>query len=199
MSDISRWLITFLLNAVWQITATAALAALCAKLLQPMPSRYAHVVWGLALVGCLLVPLTTVFIQVHAGAATDTVIKPASVAIESGNHASRGRSVPLHSLSRSVPFPSILIPILLWAYGALLFYRVMRLIWASWRTAQIRRSACARPLPASLSRVAERGVRAFSLPAIPVLSSREVAGPATIGFRKPVLILPESFLAEGFL
>jgi hypothetical protein len=41
MSEISRWLTTFLLNAVWQITAITMLAFVCVKLLRRMPSRYA--------------------------------------------------------------------------------------------------------------------------------------------------------------
>lgn len=196
MSEISRWLITFLLNGVWQITAITVLAILCARLLRRMPSRYAHMVWGLALAACLLVPVTTVLIRTSIGA-TDATRGIDSVVAGSVSHASRGLSVPFHALSRSISFPPMLTRLLLWVYAALLFYRAMRLAWAAYRTSQVRKCAYARPLPPTLSRVTGQCMRAFSLPDVPVLCSSEASGPATVGFRRPVLILPEAFFTDS--
>ena len=45
MAETSQLIATFILNAIWQITAITALALLCTKLLHRAPSRFSHGVW----------------------------------------------------------------------------------------------------------------------------------------------------------
>jgi hypothetical protein len=61
MSTISHLLTTFLVNSLWQIPLIAAVTALCATLIRPVPSAYRHVVWVVALGLCLGLPLTSHF------------------------------------------------------------------------------------------------------------------------------------------
>jgi bla regulator protein blaR1 len=200
MGEISRWLVTFLLNSVWQITAITAIALLCTKLLHRMPSRYAHTAWVLALIACLLVPVATLLIQAGDSGGVrvaNAVSGPALAANESTERIMRGLPVSFHSLSHAIFFPRELMRVLLWAYGSLLLFRAMRLVWVSCRTFRVRQRAYARRMPLSLLPVAERCMRAFSLQDVPVLCSAEVSGPATIGFRRPVLVLPETFFVNG--
>ncbi len=197
MIGISQWVLTFLLNGTWQIIAITALTLLCTKLLHQMPSRYAHRVWGLALTACLLVPLMAILVQVKSASGKEGVENTQPTSDQTTKPIPTGLSISLHSRSRSIVFPPVLMLALLWAYGALLFYRFARLGWAARRTSRLRQSAYPRAMPAALTRVAERCMQAFSLSGIPVLCSAEISGPATVGYRRPVLILPETFFTDA--
>jgi beta-lactamase regulating signal transducer with metallopeptidase domain len=196
MNDISRWLTTFLVNAIWQITAITIFAFVCAKLLRRMPSRFAHRAWVLAMFAALLIPLTTVLIQHSAGTRIGAMERAGSVLNQPLNSSPRGLSLAFHSVSHPISVPPLLSRVVLWAFAVLLLYRAVRLLWMVYRTNRIRQCAYERELPASLSKVAERCLRAFSLSAVPVLCSTEVSSPATVGFRRPILLLPESFFTS---
>ena len=200
MNETSRLLTTFLLNALWQITIIAALAVLTSKLLRRMPSRYAHATWVLALAACLLLPLTTLFIHRDIAAdvrAADATTNTYSAISSSVTPTKTGFSLSFHSLSHSVSLSPLWMRGLLWTYIVLLLFQVTRLGWSCYRTAQLRTLAYSRPLPPTLARVAERCMQAFSLPQTPVLCLPGSAGPATLGFHRPVLILPESFFTDS--
>ena len=55
----SQFLLTFLLNAAWQIPLIAGLALLGNRLLRTSSARYSHLLWVVALFLSLLVPLVT--------------------------------------------------------------------------------------------------------------------------------------------
>src|SRR5882724_4619210 len=59
METISRLLLTFLLNAGWQIALITAVAAVCAWLLRKTTARYRHLLWVSALFMSLVVPVLT--------------------------------------------------------------------------------------------------------------------------------------------
>src|SRR6476619_902645 len=59
MKTSSQLLLTFLLNAVWQIALVAALASLSAWLLRNSAARYLHWVWVSALLLSIGIPVTT--------------------------------------------------------------------------------------------------------------------------------------------
>lgn len=195
MGEISHFLMTFVLNALWQVTAIAALALVCTRLLQRMPSRFAHLVWIVALIACLLVPAATALFQGKEAGATAVFAEdgPANRLSEPGT---RAIPVSFHSLSHSVSFSPSILRALLWTYFVLLLFRVFRLAWLGYRTWRVRQLAYTRSLSASLARIVERCVNLFSLPRLSVLCCAEASGPATLGFRHPVLLLPESFFND---
>ena len=59
MRTISQLLLTFLLNACWQIPLIAALASFCGWLLRRSAPRYRHVLWVAALFLSFLLPAIT--------------------------------------------------------------------------------------------------------------------------------------------
>jgi hypothetical protein len=65
-----------------------------------------------------------------------------------------------------------------------------------YRTHSIRWHAYEREVPKPLLQVAERCLQAFDLRAVSILCSDEVTIPSTVGFRPPVLLLPENFFAN---
>ena len=60
METISRPLLTFLLNSLWQVTLAAAAAASICRVLRKGPAAHLHAVWVAALAACLLLPLASI-------------------------------------------------------------------------------------------------------------------------------------------
>src|ERR1035438_2974680 len=60
METISRSLLTFLLNSLWQIPLAALVAALACRMLRRGPASHRHAVWVAALVAAILLPLASV-------------------------------------------------------------------------------------------------------------------------------------------
>ena len=56
MTTISQLLLTFLLNACWQVALIAATAMLCARLLRGTAVRYQHLLWVVALIASFCLP-----------------------------------------------------------------------------------------------------------------------------------------------
>jgi beta-lactamase regulating signal transducer with metallopeptidase domain len=198
MAQISQLFATFILNAIWQVTAITALAFLCTKLLHRAPSRFSHGVWIAALGACLLIPAATVALQHreatgHAAEATrphepDRAVEPSARAIP----------VSFHSLSRAVSFSPRILNALLLLYGIVLLFHVARLVWFGYQTRRVCQLAYPRPLPPALARIVEHCARSFLLPCVSVRCTAELSGPATLGFGRPLLLLPETFFLDAF-
>lgn len=198
MAETSRLVATFVLNAIWQITAITALALLCAKLLHRAPSRFSHGVWIAALGACLLIPTATVVLQ--RGESVGRASEAAAIAQPGPAAGPSVRAIPvsLRSLSHSVSFPPRILYGLLCGYGLVLLFHVFRLAWLGYQTQHVCQLAYPRPLPPALARIVEDCVRSLSLPSVSVLCNPDLSGPATLGFRRPLLLLPETFFLDAF-
>ncbi len=103
-----------------------------------------------------------------------------------------------HSLSRAVSFSPRILNALLLVYGIVLLFHVARLAWFGYQTRGVCQLAYPRPLPPALSRIVEHCARSFSLPCVSVLCTADLSGPATLGFGRPLLLLPETFFLDAF-
>jgi len=197
MEAINQTVVTYLLNASWQITVIAGLGLAFDAFLRRMPFRYRHVVWVTCLGACVLVPLVTLVLQSYAGGGmASATITGAS---GSGELSESGPGVPFrfHSRSRAISFPSKLISTLVWSYAAFVFFRLIGFGWSYRQTLHTRKSAFACGIPETLSQSLEECSAKFSVPAIRVLCSPEIGSPSTLGHIRPVLILPEHFFEAG--
>src|SRR5689334_4338319 len=59
MNRIDGYLLTFLLNSLWQVPLAAAVAALICRAMRNGPARYRHMVWVAALAAAILLPLAS--------------------------------------------------------------------------------------------------------------------------------------------
>jgi TonB family protein len=195
METISRSLLTFLLNSLWQIPVAAAVAALACRFMRNGPASHRHAVWVAALVASILLPLASM----RPGAPTPTPQFAASLADgAAGNaavrHPARTPAAPSPApASRTVSFAATTATILLGAYFLFVLFRLARLGWASMRTVQIRSAAQHPAIPLVLDRVWMRCQEAFGLRNVELLVSAQVSGPVTAG---SAIILPESLLVE---
>lgn len=218
MNSLADSVANFLLNAAWQTAAVAAVAALASRLLARAPARQRHLLWVAALAACVALPLSTLFSR------QDTTTRPAisvtgdATRRQSGEGATSveppgatpsataatdgGESIAVERLirrrSRSVPGAATLSRALTAAFALLLLCRLAWLMRALRRASRLRRTAYARELPAPMQAAARRCRAALGLRRpVEIVCSPHVSAPVTVGARRPVVILPESFFDEG--
>src|SRR5215831_8109371 len=198
METINRMIVVYLLNSVWQVTVTAALGLLCSTFLRRAPGRYRHVLWILCLAASVLVPAATVVMQIGAGGQADY---GARVLAENSPHVAAAQRggwpfLSLGSRTRPLQFGPVLLSAAAWSYLILLALRCLQLAWIYRRTSRVRRLAHERTVPPILAQAAETCRHLFSIPAVPLLCSEEIASPSTVGWRNPVLLVPVSFFTD---
>ena len=197
MRTSSQLLLTFLLNAVWQVALMAALATLGAWLLRDFSARYRHWLYVAALCLAFLVPAftasQTLLDAVSQPNATVTFISdtiPPLVNSSSG-------ATPEFSLPRTFQLNQTLGFTLLAIYFAFVLYRVFKLIQAWLTTRAIRSHAVELEPDDRVAAVIHRCEQEIGTGPFKVLRSETLPVPVTIGLFHPVIILPESLSREG--
>jgi beta-lactamase regulating signal transducer with metallopeptidase domain len=196
---ISGLLMTYLVNAVWQVPAVAIVAALCSRLMRRTRAVDTHRLWVAALLLSTLLPLLSLGNTVGVLGTTATVAKQFH-----GDMASSSSNGSTHIFSwfgtGAHRQPLFFVPFLTWllagGYTASFGYSVAHLGWAWRKTIRFHAASRVRPLPDHLAKVMEKLVAAFRCPSVQVLYSAETAVPVTMGFRRPMLVLPEKFFAN---
>jgi beta-lactamase regulating signal transducer with metallopeptidase domain len=211
MDGINEFALTFLLNATWQITVVALVAAACARLLRDAPARYRHALWVAVLVLGIALPAwsqynfsvdsTETRSSSHAPTVALERAAPAAIPAQAGqrdNSNVRSESVfqwetLLNKRRQTLPgLPPLMFGIAL-AYALFLLYRLNALRRAWNETQKIRRSTYARTIPGEMRDVATRCGALFNLQNARIRCSSRVDAPVTIGWWRPTIILPESF------
>ena len=197
----SELLLTFLLNAIWQIPLIASAAAVGAWLLNQSSAKYRHWVWVAALLLSLLVPS---FATSRLGLNS----QPASVARENipiGQWTAVNVSeVPFTAARTTAPEPSgafrlntLVAQAIIAIYVAFLVFGLFRLIRA-WRvtrriTDSTRQAEASEVLDAVLAKcqhlIGQKNVQILCSDSLPV--------PVTLRLRKPLIILPAKLVREG--
>ena len=199
MRTSSQLLLTFLLNAVWQIALIAALASLGAWLLRKSSVRYQHWLWVGALILSLVVPVVTAIralpVSTPSAAGSD-LLNP--VSLEPALPFPSAQSVSTVGSSWSFQLNRTLVLTLLCVYGAFLLYRAFKLVQAWFATRNIRNSA----VEVDQDEVVEAIVRRCEIDLqmnadqVRVFSSESLPVPVTAGLFRPVIILPAALLQE---
>jgi beta-lactamase regulating signal transducer with metallopeptidase domain len=194
METISRTLLTFMLNALWQVPLAAAVAALGCRLMRRGPAWHRHALWVAALFAAVLLPLGG--IRVAGNATAERLQLPAVMQPAVSTPAARLAAVPAPAAARdrgrTISFAPSTGGFLLLAYLSFLAWRVARLVMAATGTARLRATATAADPPL----VWERCQWSFGLKSVELLASGRVSGPVTVGAFRPAVILPASMLAE---
>ena len=196
-------LLTFLLNAVWQVALIAALAAAGSWLLRNALARYHHWVWVSALCLAFIVPTVTssralfdAFLRSPANANTTLAregvgARPFEFRPEISARASTTSST--FQLNQTLGWALLVL------YGAFLLYQIIKLVQAWLTTRSIRRSAVDVEFDARVESIIRNCERELGTPAreVRVMRSETLPVPVTIGLLRPVIILPHSLLREG--
>lgn len=204
MGRSSLLLLTFLLNACWQILLITAVGALCAWLLRSAAARWRHVVWVVVLVLSFCLPaLTALRLPGPATSLTPGIVAgPSSVG--SSLSAAPGPIGPSESLPGwpnktkvMIPLDSDFATVLVVLYMLFLSYRAVRLFSAWVKTKRIVRDSYPMAFPERVLRIIERCQTAVGIKPCRVLCSASLAVPITVGGRNPIVILPEHLLEES--
>ena len=197
----SQLLLTFLLNACWQIALIAALASLCSWLLRNSTARYQHWLWVSALCLAFLVPAFTSSQTLFDTSVTTTSAVP--FVTESIPPLSQ-ESVPNLSGTRTALPSTFLLNqtlglTLLVIYFGFLLFRVFKLTQAGETTRRIKRDAVELEPDDRVATVINRCEVEFGTRPglVQVFRSETLPVPVTIGLKHPVIILPDSLLREG--
>ena len=204
MRTISQLLLTFLLNACWQIPLIAAFATLCDWLLRRSSARYRHLLWVAALVISFLVPAITSSRILTDGFAFATApqqsgaIEKSRVKVDEPTFLSQttipvasGTTTSAIQLSRNFAASLILLYLIFLSYRA---YKLAR----AWKTMRaVRRTARAIKPSESVEHIAAKCQSSIGFRRVQILCSDSVPVPITFGLFQPLIILPEQLLREG--
>jgi beta-lactamase regulating signal transducer with metallopeptidase domain/uncharacterized membrane protein YkoI len=201
MKTSSQFLLTFLLNAIWQIPIVVGLACLGAHLIRNLSSRYSHLLWVSVLVLSFALPGVTsarVFNKARLPEVSPVVLERTPFPQTPKAAETRFNSAPTLSRISSFELDRRIAFALLAAYFAFLLWRVFKLIQA-WRlTRSIRRSASSVDLSPQLHDVVRSCEAAVQVNSpVGILSSNSIPVPVAIGVFRPVIVLPEELLVEG--
>ena len=201
MRILNQFLLTFLLNSLWQIALIAALAAAASWLLRELAARYRHWLWVSALCLALVVPVMTSLLKLG-----DTVTVPASNSYAvlrtepfSPNETAQGFSATVSSLPSTVRLNQTLGFVLLAFFFVFVFYRIFKLIRAWQTTRTIRRLAVELDPDERIAEIIRRCEQEIGTKQgiVRVFRSETLTVPVTIGLSQPVIILPEELLRDG--
>jgi beta-lactamase regulating signal transducer with metallopeptidase domain len=204
MLKTSEFVLNFVLNACWQIVAIFAIATVTSLLLRNAPARYRHTLWVFAFTACLVVPLLTatrlvperlssvqdVVPQVNVSTSASSVASANTDADSSVDHIGSPRR-------KTVPTTNRTVLLLALAYALFVVARGIRLARFWQRKERLRRSATDAGLPPAIEAVAQRCRRLLGIADATVARSNEARVPYTIGARRPLIVLPETFCSSA--
>jgi len=213
MRSLAQVVLTYLLNATWQVAVVVAFAMLAHWLLRAVPARFRYVLWVLTLVACVTLPMFGIVKSRQLSEArvpSDTRRAPGPVVltriltpgVEIADEtnveqilAAKVANRPLISGS-SINLPARLASALFFLYAAFLVFKLLLLFRAWRRTQSIVRGALDTPLRKDLQLTVDRCARLVDVPRVRILHSAEVPVPITLGVVNPIIVLPERLLEE---
>jgi beta-lactamase regulating signal transducer with metallopeptidase domain len=199
--DASQILVTFLVNATWQIPVMAAIAAMSSRLMRRAPAGYRHLVWVAALGLSLGIPLLSALSPGQNREAAKPIRPSVSVhenppADGQSAFSKVGFSFRIRRHIRLVPLAPFLKWVLIGCYLTLIFYRALTIARAMQCTLRFRNMSYFRPLPGNLAAVAKGCADKFLVHGVEIACGAMAVGPVTVSFGHPILILPERFFLE---
>lgn len=192
----NEFILNFLVNSAWQITAICVLAAVGTYLLKNSSARYRHVVWITALFLCLSVPVITATQVVPA-----LTINPGSYsASQPPNTTTDDEPLVDHTKRRSsqvvINTKRQNMQLVAAAYFMFLGLCTLRFV-RLWRTKEkLRRSVSLTGLTAPIEIALKRCKTVFGIERVQLGRSATARVPCTVGIRRPLIVLPDSFCGD---
>ncbi|MDX6384194.1 MAG: hypothetical protein QOK48_1767, partial [Blastocatellia bacterium] len=210
----AQLLLTFLLNASWQIALVVAFASVCDWLLRGTAARYRHALWiaalGLSLVLPLWSPLQTIATlltgkpePVRVTAAPVFVTSVYSPELDTPEPRAAAHPAPpatepagQNFLTSGIHLSRPLAILLVGLYGLFLLFRAGQLFRAWRRTRVIVQTAFECEFSGQVKRIIEECQTATGVRRVRILCSKTVPVPSTVGIVSPLIILPEGLLHD---
>lgn len=194
MKRASELLLTFLLNAAWQVALVAVVASLGDRLLRRTAARHRHLLWVVALGMSLVLPLVTSW----RAATVDQVLQGPTPEIASTPLPHAGLRP---SLAPTLPSTLRVNQQVAWGlvavYLLFLVYRSGQLFRAWARTLRARRVARLVPPTDRVHGIVATCRKTIPVTGVRIFSSSWQRVPTTIGVLRPWIVLPEELLREA--
>jgi len=191
MSGLESFVLSYVLNSLWQVPLVMAAAWIAARAARPAGPAMEHRVWVGALLGETLLPALSLLpwerlhmvwpwhLRQDEGGA-------GNVLVQMGPGAG---SVGLH-------LPTVLFIGVSLAYAALTLYFAARFLWRWWRVAVLMRAAEAVELSDEAALSWRRWLTRFGLGPVALVSSAEVFAPLTMGIASKCVMLPATMITN---
>jgi TonB family protein len=189
MRDLEFWILTYLLNSLWQVPLLFAAGWLAARMLRPTGPAGEHRVWVITLILQSLLPALSTLPREwlhalslwnwHASKAGE-----AQVSVVMGS----GTGIDLHHL------PNPLLVTIAMVYAAMVAYFTARFLWRATTLSLIRQEAVALPLTGEVALFWARCSRTFAMDDVSLAASSRIFGPVTMGLRRKFILLPVSIV-----
>ncbi len=197
MNSYLHWLLTFLLNSLWQVPLIALATIVAARLMSPASWRARHLLFIAGLLLAILLPAWS--------ASTSTAKTGQSVAVsilpgifdDSVTGQTTHRALSPRHYRTSLHIAPAVSDTVAFVYLAILLGQAAFLLW-KWRATQVLfHHAAPAELSGDLSSHWQRWRRSFNIGSVTLLVSEQVAGPVTLGFHRAALIVPPDFIATA--
>ena len=201
MNPMSETVVTYVTNALWTTCIIAAATSFFSHALRRCPSSYRHALWVAALLLAVLLPLTSL-----RGSRNIDKPRPESVAaastVQSAETGISGTSSwalwrRMRHGGQPVPFGPLFVRLVALLYLGFVFYRAIRIGWAWQSLRAMLHVSREKPTPPVMRALVEQCHLLLGVKPVRILLSLEGKGPATLGIRNPVLVLPEWFLSQA--
>lgn len=213
MRILAQMLLTFLLNASWQVSLIVTFAVVCDWLLRGVSARYRHLLWVITLLACIAMPVLS-----SVRFARETVARQSSMTPDFARPTVTSRILtPGVEIATRSPEPSdgaatyerkpaaasssinvnpklaLLLTVL---YALLLLWRIVSLFRAWHRTRVIVKSAFACDFSDLFQATLDDCQSVIRSGPFRILCSGEVPVPVTVGVFRRIIILPQRFVRE---
>ena len=189
MKTLETWLLSFLLNSLWQIPLLVAAASFAASIVRRLGPSAEHRVWSIALVLASVLPacsgLPWGWLRVPLAWTVAHHYGEARVSVVMGPGAGLG----------ALPLPSMVFAALAAAYALLCAWFAARFLWRWSRLGALRRNAAPVELSEDSALFWRQCSARFGINAVSLASSPRVFGPVTLGIRRKLVLLPAGMLA----
>lgn len=188
MRAVESWMLSFLLNSLWQIPLLFAAGLVAARALRKLGPAAEHRVWVSVLLLSTVLPaasnLPWHWLRAHipwsAGPSGD-----AHVTVVMGPGTGLG----------ALPLPAGLLAAVCIAYSTLCVWFAARFLWRWMRLSVLRQDAATVTLAGEAADSWERCSRRFGTARVSIASSSRIDGPVTIGFLRRLVLLPAGWLS----
>jgi TonB family protein len=197
MTNISHWLLSYVLNSVWQAALIAAVSMLAFRLMRAASWQARHALAIAALLAAVLLPAWSASSSMRPPSEKVAVRILPFAELSGGGGAASSRTGIFRHFSGSLPIAPSVSRIAALLYLAFLLYRGSVLLVKWQATRKLLRSAKPAALPAEIASRWQHWIGAFELGEVSVLTSENVAGPVTLGLRQAALLVPTDFLATA--
>jgi beta-lactamase regulating signal transducer with metallopeptidase domain len=201
MNPMSEIVVTYATNALWMTCVIAATASLLSRTLRRCPSSYRHALWVAALLLAVSLPFASLRASRDNYQSRSESVTAASTIPSAETGLSRASSWALWRQMRHggqpLRFGRRWVGLVAMLYLGFIFYRAARL-YRGWRSLRAMLQNSSEPqIPPAMRTLVEQCHSLLGMKPVPILLSLEGRGPATLGIRNPVLVLPEWFLSQA--